>query len=80
MNEVQEEYNEAKAEKRQPNCPYCHQPLEVIQVQYEVIRWIWDGERKKFSKDDDQGDADKPYCDYCGVKDWDFVDFDLVDF
>ena len=27
--EVLEEFNKAKAEGRQPVCPYCHKPLEI---------------------------------------------------
>ena len=30
-NEVLEEFNKAKAEGRQPLCPYCHKPLEIGQ-------------------------------------------------
>lgn len=76
---IEEEYLLAEAEKRQPLCIYCGEPLEISQTQYVSIDWTWDKKKKKFIKDD-SGDAEKPYCKRCEAKNWDFIDFELVDF
>ena len=80
MNEILEEFNKAKAEKRQPNCPFCGEPLTVCQTQFEQIRWEWNEDVRQFIKTDGDGDADKPFCVNCETQAWDFVDFDLVDY
>jgi len=77
---IEEEYLLAEAEKRQPLCIYCGKPLEISQTQFVSINWTWDKKKRKFIKDDSGGDADKPYCRKCETKNWDFVDFDLVNF
>ena len=77
---ILEEYQKAKKEGRQPNCPFCNRPLELSQTQYTDIHWTWNTEEKRYIKDDSSGDAEKPYCVHCDTKDWDFIDFDLVDF
>ena len=72
--EVLDEFKLARAEGRQPNCPYCGEPLdEVRQHQTEVIAWIWDEVKKEYTKHED-GDSDAPFCQSCGAEDWDFVD------
>ncbi len=74
------EYRLAKKEKRQPRCVHCGQPLdEIRQTQYVDVRWRWDAEAGGYRKDDSDGDADPPFCFYCGVRDWDLVDFETVD-
>jgi len=80
MATIAEEYEQAKREGRQPNCPYCGEPLEINETQYEHIRWRWDEEQGGYVKQDDDGDADRPYCASCHTEDWDFIDFDLVNF
>ena len=71
--EVLEEFKQALAEDRQPNCPYCGDPLdEVIQHQSTRLAWVWDKEAKCYKKHED-GDADAPFCRNCGAEDWDFV-------
>jgi len=71
---ITEEYQRAINEKRQPNCPYCDQPLEVRQIQYTDIKWEWDKKEGCYIKNDDSGDADRPFCVNCDMKSWDFVD------
>jgi len=77
---IEEEYLLAEAEERQPLCIYCGESLEISQTQYVFINWSWDKKKKKFVKDDNGGDAEKPFCINCETKDWNFIDFDLVDF
>lgn len=72
-NLIQEEYQRAIKEGRQPNCPYCGKPLEVTQTQATFIFWNWNEEQKRYVKNDTGGDADKPYCVRCEAKDWDFI-------
>ncbi len=79
-NAIKEEYKRAKAEHRQPICPYCSEPLEVCQTQAVYISWNWNEQEKKFINSNSGGDADKPYCASCEAHDWDFIDFDLVNF
>ena len=76
-----EEYKLAKKEKRQPRCTCCGEPLDtIVQTQYTSIYWTWDAKTMKYVKDDSGGDAEKAECRNCEARDWDFVDFDLVNF
>ena len=72
------EYQQAKEEGRQPNCPYCGQPLEVRETQYEYLTWRWSEALGRFVKHK-SGDADKPYCAKCEERDWDFLDENYED-
>jgi len=72
---IAQEYAAARKEGRQPNCPYCHQPLEVAVHQHVRISWLW--EDGKYIKSED-GDSDAPFCAFCKTSDWAFIDEDLV--
>ena len=72
-NEVQKEFEKARAEGRQPNCPYCNKPLEISQVQYESIDWKWNNKKRIYEKEVTGVDPDKPFCTSCETKDWDFI-------
>lgn len=80
--ELEEMRNMVNQEK-QPQCPYCNKPLEVIETQGVELRWVWNKETKRFDKTDD-GDADgwsgKPECINCGVKDWDFTNNGICEY
>lgn len=77
----EEEMKLAKEEKRQPFCVHCTKPLDRIsQTQYEFIDWEWDRKRKRYCVKTVGGDSDKPFCANCEAKDWEFIDFGLVDF
>jgi len=66
------EIREAKAQGRQPRCPYCGELLEVAQNQYLLKEWWWDKEAGGYRADDTDGDGDKPWCVACQVADWEF--------
>jgi hypothetical protein len=71
--EVLEEFKQARAESRQPNCPYCGEPLnEVRQRQAEIVIWDWNEVAMEYDKNEDS-ESDAPYCRNCGAEDWDFV-------
>jgi hypothetical protein len=38
---VDKEYAAAKKEGRQPNCPYCGEPLEVWLREDGITCWVW---------------------------------------
>jgi hypothetical protein len=77
----EEEMRLASRKGRQPFCVYCQKPLDRINhTQFVFIDWVWDKEKKKYIICSGDGDAEKPYCANCGVKDWDFIDSNLVDF
>jgi hypothetical protein len=78
VNEVLEESNKAKAESRQPVCPYCHKPLEIGQFYSVYVQWTWNNKEKRSQKEEPDWDADTPFCDACEVKDWDFAENDLI--
>jgi formate hydrogenlyase subunit 6/NADH:ubiquinone oxidoreductase subunit I len=77
---VPEEYRLAKHEMRQPLCVYCGEPLEVCQTENTCIIWVWSDSGKHYIRDDDEGNAETPFCRECEAADWDFVDGDLVDY
>ena len=80
MSIIHREYKRAKADGRQPICPFCHEPLEITQTQSLFIYWKWNSEKRYFDMGIPDGDADKPYCVSCGIRDWDFIDHGLIDF
>lgn len=75
MNEIAKEYKKAKDEKRQPNCPYCGEPLTVGTARYEKISWEWSETKKQYIEIDDASDPETPFCMSCGRKDWGFWNF-----
>ena len=75
---VDKEYAAAKKEGRQPNCPYCGEPLELVMEGAHVC-WAWDEVRERYVMGLDSTST-PPYCVHCGKKDWDFIDTDLVVF
>jgi hypothetical protein len=77
-NEVRKEFEKARAEGRQPRCPYCHEPLEIGQFYSVYVQWTWNNKKKCYQKEEPDWDADKPFCDACEFKDWDFADNDLI--
>jgi hypothetical protein len=77
---VEEEYFLAKIENRQPLCVYCGKPLEVVQTQLEYIHWAWDPKTSRMEKREAGGDADPAECLNCSASDWDFVDYDMVNY
>jgi hypothetical protein len=78
---VQAAYRKAKIDGLQPLCPYCGALLEIGQSHIETLYWSWDETRKMFTQNTSNGgDAAKPFCRACGTADWDFIDFNLVDF
>ena len=76
--EVLEEFDKAKAEGRQPTCPYCHKPLEIGQFYAVYVQWTWNDKKKGYELKDPDWDGDTPFCDACETQDWDFTDNDLV--
>jgi len=72
-NDVPREFNKAKAEGRQPVCPYCHKPLEIGQFFTVYTHWSWDKKDKNFKQDDTDWEPEKPFCNACEEKDWDFL-------
>lgn len=82
-----EEMKLAFEQKRQPICVYCNHLLDtVIEYQDAMIVWAYSKELNTYLKDGSDGDADEPYhiclkCkNGCEVKDWDFIDYKLIDF
>lgn len=83
--EQEQEMKLAAEQGRQPICVYCgHSLNKVRQYQDTVIIWTYNQEKKEYEKDDSGGSADKASheCDQCNceVKDWDFVDENLISF
>ena len=65
----------ALTENRQPRCINCNQLLDnITQTQYDHISWTWNNKLKRFVKDDNEGDSDKPACGKCGNKDYEYLD------
>ena len=79
-NEVKTEYRKAKAEGRQPTCPYCNKPLEIGQCYSVYVQWKWNDKEKAYEKGDLDWDPDKPFCEACEAYDWDFIDDELINF
>jgi len=76
--EILEEFDRAKAEGRQPICPYCHKPLQIGQFYSVYVQWTWNDKKKGYQEEDPDWDGDTPFCDACEAKDWDFAENDLV--
>jgi hypothetical protein len=76
--EVPKEFDKAKAESRQPVCPYCHKLLEIGQFYSVYVQWTWNNKEKCYQQEEPDWDADTPFCDTCEVEDWDFADNDLI--
>ena len=74
MSEIQKEYNKAKEEKRQPNCPHCGNPLTICTTRIDDICWEWSEHEKQYVMDG-FGDVPTPYCAWCRTVDWDFQEF-----
>ena len=56
-----------------PLCPYCQEPLVIVQGLKEYIYWSWDEGKKKYVEGDgSDSDLDQPYCNHCLTKDDDF--------
>ena len=76
----QDEFEEALKEERQPDCVHCGNPLDrVSETQGIHLVWEWDNKRKQYSKSEtDAGWSDKPMCDNCQTKDWDFTNNEWI--
>lgn len=76
-----DEFAAARAEKRQPICVHCGELLDTVcETQIVDISWQWNDVTGKYEKDDSGGDSCKPYCDNCGVHDYDFTGGETSDF
>lgn len=68
--DMADEIHRAIAEKRQPLCVHCHQPLQVAQRVEEQIVWYWNAESKTYEKMRVLLDVlDHPYCTACNTED-----------
>ncbi|MEM3207297.1 MAG: hypothetical protein QXQ87_04610 [Halobacteria archaeon] len=80
-NDQSAEFRKAEAEGRQPVCVHCGQPLEaVVQEHFYTVFWRWDANVRRFAKWQDDVDHDKPICESCETRDWDFVGNHFIDF
>ena len=75
---VKEEIELAAAEKRQPKCPYCENPLEVRETQTVDLTWKWDNNKECYVKSEGEGTSYKPECANCETKDWEFTNNELI--
>lgn len=74
MDEIEQEFENALAEGRQPNCPYCRAPLVVRHICDYVHDFVWNDKIKKYKKYEWlDGGATTPECENCEAKSWDFV-------
>ena len=64
-NEVKEEYQEAKAEGKQPFCPHCKEPMQTGQTQYLSNYWQWNNKTKRYEREESAPDTDEPFCTVC---------------
>jgi len=71
------EYAAAKKEGRQPNCPFCGEPLEVRIREEGGTVWAWNEDIKRYEAQS-EGNANPPYCAFCLREDWDFLDYDFI--
>ena len=76
--DIRKEFEKAKAEGRQPLCPYCGASLEIGQFYSVYVQWTWNNKKKRYQQEEPNWDGDTPFCDACETKDWDFTDNDLV--
>jgi hypothetical protein len=78
--EIGGEYQKAKAEGRQPTCPYCNKSLEIGQFYTIYVQWSWNSKEKAYNKQNPDWQEEKPFCTACETKDWDFIDDELINF
>ncbi len=71
---VRAEFRQADVENRQPRCPYCREPLVVVQSQRITLFWRWLPKEKAYENRVSEGDAYQPFCAACRTRDWDFLD------
>ena len=76
--EVRKEFGRARAEEKQPLCPYCNKPLEIGQFYSVYIQWTWNDKKKRYQQEEPDWNGDTPFCDACEARDWDFTDNDLI--
>jgi hypothetical protein len=69
MTEVRKEFERARAEGKQPLCPYCGAPLEIGQFYSVYTHWSWVNKNKIYRKDDTNWEAEKPFSDACETED-----------
>lgn len=76
---MEEEFRRAALEKRQPQCIYCQEPLQVAQRVEEQIVWYWNASDKAYEKMHTLVDrVEPPYCISCQTPDPTFVGNSLV--
>ncbi len=71
---IDEEYQLARHEQRQPLCIFCGKPLRIEQALDVYATWDWDEDTKKYVRDEEIGNAYKPCCSECEHEDWDFTE------
>ena len=71
--DIRKEFEKAKAEGRQPLCPYCGASLEIGQFYSVYVQWTWNNKKKRYQQEEPNWDGDTPFCDACEIKDWDFI-------
>lgn len=69
-----EELEQAAAEKRQPYCVRCDQPLVVCQEQDVTLTWTWDERAHRYTGSEERGNGYIPRCEVCGYEDWGLLD------
>lgn len=69
-----EEFKAAAAEKRQPLCVDCGEPLIVSQYQPTYAYWTWREDIHHYVISTDDGDADRPACAGCGAGSWGLIE------
>ena len=78
---MEEEFELAKKEGRQPRCVHCGKPLDrVEETQLDFITWIWDKKTMSYIKQPPAGDTETPYCANCGAHDYEFTQNDFIDY
>ena len=76
---VEDEFQHAAMEKRQPLCIYCQKPLQIAQRVEEQIVWYWNPITGGYEKMHTLVDKlDQPYCLSCQTPDPAFVNKSLV--
>ena len=75
-----DEFQDALKENRQPKCIHCGYLLDsVSESQGILLRWEWDKKQRRYVKSEtDDGWSDKPMCDHCQTKDWDFTNNEWI--
>ena len=70
MCDTAEHIRKAVEQGKQPNCPYCGEPLRGKETQTVELYWDWCDEFKDYVKTQDDGESLQPECASCGAKDW----------